>query len=71
MNLQDSITRAQKLSRERKTDMVVGRNELGVWVILPIDDSMSDMLHPSVMVNASGLKYPEDHELVTRLIAGQ
>ncbi len=51
--------------------MVVGKDETGAWVILPIDDSASDHLQPSIMVNERGLKYPEDHELVTRLIAKQ
>lgn len=71
MNLQDSLTRAQKLSRENNTDMVVGQDETGAWTILPIDDSASDLLQPSVMVNESGIKYPDDHELVSRLIAKQ
>lgn len=51
--------------------MVVGKDESGMWIILPLDDSASDLLRPSVMVNGSGLKYPEDHELVTKLISRQ
>ncbi|WP_187170378.1 hypothetical protein [Salidesulfovibrio onnuriiensis] len=51
--------------------MVVGKDESGMWVILPIDDSSSDLLQPSVMVNGNGLKYPEDHEVVTSLISRQ
>ncbi|WP_161598406.1 hypothetical protein [Pseudodesulfovibrio senegalensis] len=51
--------------------MVVGKNEADEWVILPMDDSASDLLESSVIVNEKGLKYPEDHELVARLIASQ
>jgi len=59
------------MSREQDKDMVVGKNEAQEWVIMPIDDSASDLLATSVMVNDKGLKYPEDHELVTKLIASQ
>lgn len=71
INLQDSITRAAKMAREQAKDMVVGKNEADEWVILPMDDSASDLLESSVIVNENGLKYPEDHELVARLIASQ
>lgn len=59
------------MAREQDTDMVVGRNDANAWIILPIDDSSSDHLSPSIMVNSKGIKYPEDHELVARLIASQ
>lgn len=51
--------------------MVVGQDDSGAWVILPIDDSASDLLRPSILVNEKGIKYPEDHERVTQLIARQ
>ena len=68
MNLKESIARATKLAREQKQEMVVGKED-GRWEILPISDSMSDLLSPSLLVTKQGIKYPEDPEKVAYLIS--
>lgn len=59
------------MAQEQEKEMVVGRNEAQEWVIMPVEDNASDSLKTGILVNASGIKYPEDHELVAELIASQ
>ena len=68
MNLKESIARAMKLAREQKQEMVVGKEDER-WTILPVSDSMSDSLSPSILITKKGIKYPEDHEKVTKLVS--
>lgn len=67
MDLKMTLKRATNLSREQNMDMVVGDD--GGWVILPLDDPRSDSLSPGIIVNADGIKYPEDHDLAVSLMA--
>lgn len=68
MDLKASLKRARNLSIEKGCDMVVG-DDAGSWIILPLSDARSDSLRPSFIVGPDGLKYPEDHEAATRLMA--
>lgn len=70
MNLHDSLCLARKMALKEKKDMVVGRDPMtDQWDVLPKEDPFSDSLKPGIIVDRKGLKYPEDSELVARLIA--
>jgi len=69
VDLKASIARAWRTARDDDRDMVVGKEPGSGWIIMPLDDPNSDMLHPSIIVTPDGLRYPEDHELVATLVA--
>lgn len=56
------------MADEQGTDMVVGKEDGRAWMIVPISDSRSDNMRPSLIVGPEGLRYPEDHEIFTDLI---
>ncbi|NJB69391.1 hypothetical protein GGQ74_003093 [Desulfobaculum xiamenense] len=69
MDLKASIARAWRTAKEEGRDMVVGKERGTGWIILPMDDSRSDMMDPSIIVTPTGLRYPDDHDTVAQLIA--
>lgn len=68
MIFKESVILAIKLARKQQRELVVGRQE-GRWEIMPLDDSRSDQLSPSLIVTGDGIKYPEDEDLFARLVA--
>lgn len=69
MDLKASIARAWRTAKDDKRDMVVGKEPGTGWVILPMDDPQSDMMHPCFIVTPNGLRYPEDHDRVAKFVA--
>ncbi|GAB6178008.1 hypothetical protein JCM16814_28990 [Desulfobaculum senezii] len=69
MDLKASIARAWRTARDDERDMVVGKEGDSGWIILPLEDSRSDMMRPSIIVTPNGLRYPEDHDRVAEFIA--
>jgi hypothetical protein len=69
MDLKATLKRARNLALEQDCVMVVGDEGAGEWVILPMDDPRSDGLDPGLIVDAGGLRYPEDHDKAVELMA--
>lgn len=68
MNFKESVIYAIKVAHKEKKEFVVGK-ESGRWEIKEISDPTSDMLSPSIIVTAKGIKYPDDEYLYSQLVA--
>ncbi|WP_029893510.1 hypothetical protein [Desulfohalovibrio reitneri] len=68
MDLKSSLKRAANLAEEEGEPFVVGLEDRH-WRVVRLDDPASDLLRPAFIVDADGLRYPEDHERVRHLIA--
>lgn len=68
MRLKELILLALKLAWREGSVLVVGREDER-WVMLPIEDSRSDLLQDSFIITPEGLRYPEDEGRLSQLVA--
>lgn len=68
MTCKESVILAIKLARKQKEELVVGYDG-SRWEIMPLSDARSDSLSPSIIVTGQGIKYPEDEDILTSMVA--
>ncbi|MDL2306923.1 hypothetical protein LJC48_02690 [Desulfovibrio sp. OttesenSCG-928-C06] len=68
MRLKESVILALKLAHREKRVIVVGREDER-WIMLPLEDSRSDLLQDSFIVTPKGLRYPEDEARLAELVS--
>ncbi|MFW6324196.1 MAG: hypothetical protein ACOC0U_03955 [Desulfovibrionales bacterium] len=69
-DLKAMIRRARYDASVEKQEMVIGRSR-GQWYSLPKTDPGSDSVRPGIIVDETGVKYPDHREMVERILSGE
>ncbi|MFW5792193.1 MAG: hypothetical protein ACOCVU_05975 [Desulfohalobiaceae bacterium] len=68
-DLKEMIRRARREASIQKQEMVIGQDG-DHWFFVSKDDPESDMVRPGIIVDASGIRYPEHHAMVEKILLG-